>query len=142
VKASHGASAGWRSNLGCYGLRSCSPCVCDSGGTSSGGPSHFLPECAEVGPWSPRSTSSRFKQARLRVALPSDIDKYTGQICLHLAFKRKYPDSLYTRRAVPWPEVRDQLNRILRGWSNYFSYGTTISANRAVDNYVYERVRN
>ena len=23
-----------------------------------------------------------------------------------------------------WSEVRDRLNRILRGWSNYFSYGT------------------
>ena len=23
-----------------------------------------------------------------------------------------------------WPEVRDHLNRILRGWSNYFGYGT------------------
>jgi len=39
------------------------------------------------------------------------------------------------RNVGPWPEVRDQLNRILRGRSNYFSYGTTIMANRAVDNY-------
>ena len=30
----------------------------------------------------------------------------------------------------PWPDVRDHLNRILRGWSNYFSYGTTLMANR------------
>src|SRR5438445_653419 len=41
----------------------------------------------------------------------------------------------------PWWEVRDTLNRSLRGWSNYFSYGTRRSAFRGVDRYVYERVR-
>ena len=41
-----------------------------------------------------------------------------------------------------WPEVRTRLNQILRGWSAYFSYGTRTTAYRAVDNYVYERVRN
>jgi RNA-directed DNA polymerase len=41
----------------------------------------------------------------------------------------------------PWDEVRDTLNRSLLGWSNYFSYGTRSSAFRAVDHYVYERVR-
>jgi len=40
----------------------------------------------------------------------------------------------------PWWEVRDTLNRSLRGWSNYFSYGTRRSAFRGVDRYVYERV--
>ena len=38
--------------------------------------------------------------------------------------------------------MRDHLNRILRGWSNYFGYGTRLMAYRAVDHYVYERVRN
>ena len=42
---------------------------------------------------------------------------------------------------APWPEVRDQLNSVLRGWSHYFGYGTRLPAYRAVDNYVYERVR-
>src|ERR1700748_1441055 len=41
----------------------------------------------------------------------------------------------------PWDEVRDTLNRSLLGWSNYFSFGTRSSAFRAVDHYVYERVR-
>ena len=41
----------------------------------------------------------------------------------------------------PWPEVRDQLNAMLRGWSGYFSYGTRLMAYRAVDNHVYEAVR-
>jgi RNA-directed DNA polymerase len=40
-----------------------------------------------------------------------------------------------------WSEVRDRLNRILRGWSNYFDYGTLLMAYRAADNYVYERTR-
>ena len=56
--------------------------------------------------------------------------------------RRKVGDLLQPRNVGPWPEVRDQLNRILRGWSNYFRFGTTITANRAIDNYVYERVRN
>ena len=42
---------------------------------------------------------------------------------------------------APWAEVRDQLNRLLRGWSAYFSYGTRALAYRAVDNHVYDRVR-
>ena len=32
-------------------------------------------------------------------------------------------------------------NRVLVGWSNYFSYGTRLMAYRAVDNHVCERVR-
>ena len=39
------------------------------------------------------------------------------------------------------PEVRDQLNRLLRGWSNYFGYGTRLQAYRAVDNHVHDHVR-
>jgi RNA-directed DNA polymerase len=42
---------------------------------------------------------------------------------------------------APWDEVREELNRVLRGWATYFSYGTRFMAYRAVDNYVWERVR-
>ena len=42
---------------------------------------------------------------------------------------------------APWQEVRDTLNRSLRGWSNYFCCGTRRSAFRSVDRYTYERVR-
>jgi RNA-directed DNA polymerase len=42
---------------------------------------------------------------------------------------------------APWPEVRDTLNSLLLGWSNYFSYGTRRSTFRGVDRYAYERVR-
>ena len=41
-----------------------------------------------------------------------------------------------------WPEVRDRLNRLLRGWTAYFGHGTRMPAYRAIDNYVSERVRN
>jgi RNA-directed DNA polymerase len=36
-----------------------------------------------------------------------------------------------------WAEVRDGVNRVLRGWAAYFSYGSRATAHRAVDNYVY-----
>jgi len=41
----------------------------------------------------------------------------------------------------PWPEVRDRLNAVLRGWSNYFSCGERFQVFRSVDHYVYDRVR-
>jgi len=41
----------------------------------------------------------------------------------------------------PWPDVRNQLNAVLRGWSAYFSYGTRLMAYRSVDNHVYDAVR-
>jgi RNA-directed DNA polymerase len=56
--------------------------------------------------------------------------------------RQKVGDLLVRGNVAPWPDVRDHLNRILRGWSNYFGYGTRLMAYRAVDHYVYERVRN
>ena len=41
----------------------------------------------------------------------------------------------------PWDEVREELNRVLRGWANYFAYGTRLMAYRAVDHYVWDSVR-
>src|ERR1700730_694556 len=40
-----------------------------------------------------------------------------------------------------WEEVRDRLNAKLRGWQNYFSYGSLNQADRIVDGYVYQCVR-
>lgn len=53
----------------------------------------------------------------------------------------KVGDLLSRNTVSPWPEVRDRLNAVLRGWSNYFCCGTRYFAYRAVDHYVYERVR-
>jgi RNA-directed DNA polymerase len=55
--------------------------------------------------------------------------------------KAKVCDLLVSGNHDPWVEIRDPLNRTLRGWSNYFCYGTRASAFRGVDRYVYERVR-
>src|ERR1700682_683460 len=40
-----------------------------------------------------------------------------------------------------WEEVRDRLNAKLRGWQNYFRYGSLNKAYRIVDGYVYQCVR-
>lgn len=40
-----------------------------------------------------------------------------------------------------WEEVRETLNRVLRGWSAYFSYGALASAYGAVNQHVYDQVR-
>ena len=55
---------------------------------------------------------------------------------------RRSANSWCRATRAPWPEVRDRLNRLLRGWSAYFGYGTRASAYRAVDDHVYDRVRN
>lgn len=42
---------------------------------------------------------------------------------------------------APIEEVVSTLNRILRGWANYFSYGSVSKARHDLDRYVEERVR-
>jgi RNA-directed DNA polymerase len=55
--------------------------------------------------------------------------------------KAKVSGVLVPGNMLPWPEVRTQLNRLLRGWAAYFSHGTRSRAYRAIDHYVCERVR-
>src|SRR5579872_302683 len=58
-----------------------------------------------------------------------------------LRLKTKVSDLLVPGNLGAWPEVRDRLNRLLRGWAAYFDYGTRLPAYRAIDNHVGERVR-
>jgi RNA-directed DNA polymerase len=55
--------------------------------------------------------------------------------------RQKIGEVLRPGNVQPWEKVRDQLNRILRGWAAYFSQGTRLMAYRAVDHHVYTRVR-
>jgi RNA-directed DNA polymerase len=55
--------------------------------------------------------------------------------------KRKLHEVLRPWNTGTWPEVADRVNRIVVGWSNYFSHGTLLFAHRAVDNHLYDRVR-
>jgi RNA-directed DNA polymerase len=55
--------------------------------------------------------------------------------------KEKVSDLLVPGNKGPWEEVRSRLNRTLRGWSAYFSYGALASAYEGVDQHVYDRAR-
>lgn len=55
--------------------------------------------------------------------------------------KTRVAEILVSGNQAPWPEVRDRLNSLLRGWSEYFSHGTRLTAYRAADNYVLHKVR-
>jgi RNA-directed DNA polymerase len=55
--------------------------------------------------------------------------------------KGRIREILRPSNQAPWDEVVADLNSVLRGWAHYFSYGTRLMAYRAVDHYVYERVR-
>ena len=55
--------------------------------------------------------------------------------------KDRVGELLVPSNTAPWDDVRDRLNQQLRGWANYFAYGTRKAAYRAVDNHVYATVR-
>ena len=55
--------------------------------------------------------------------------------------KTKIGDLLVPGNLGTWPVVSGRLNRLLVGWSAYFSYGTRLQAYRAIDNHVYDCVR-
>jgi RNA-directed DNA polymerase len=55
--------------------------------------------------------------------------------------KTKIGDMLTPQNVAPWPKVRQRLNRLLLGWSAYFSYGSLAKAYRDVDHYVVDHVR-
>jgi RNA-directed DNA polymerase len=73
-----------------------------------------------------------------------DGHRYTGAAPAKKAVKRvkgRIRQILHPGNQAPWDEVRGELNRVVRGWANYFSYGTRLMAYRAVDHYVYERAQ-
>jgi len=41
---------------------------------------------------------------------------------------------------APWEEIRDKLNRLIRGWTAYFSYGSCALAYRELEHYVWHCV--
>lgn len=55
--------------------------------------------------------------------------------------KVRIREVLRPQNVNPWPDVAAQLNWRLRGWANYFGYGTRLMAYRAIDNFVDQRVR-
>src|SRR5271168_5266862 len=57
-----------------------------------------------------------------------------------LRIKRKVSELLTPGNKGAWPEVRARLNRLLGGWSSYFSYGSLATAHQAVDRHVFDRV--
>jgi RNA-directed DNA polymerase len=76
---------------------------------------------------------------------------YNSRVRMHMSaspskksvqrLKAKVRELLVPGNNDPWPEVRDDLNRTLRGWSSYFNLGSPMAAFRSVDHYVRERVR-
>jgi RNA-directed DNA polymerase len=66
----------------------------------------------------------------------SPSDKSVGRI------KQKVGELLEVRNGAPWEEICQKLNRKLPGWRQYFHCGSTGRAYQAVDEHVYDRVRN
>jgi RNA-directed DNA polymerase len=56
--------------------------------------------------------------------------------------KTKVGDLLSPGEKGAWPKVAQRLNRLLGGWSAYFSHGSVAAAYGAVNNHVEDRVRN
>jgi RNA-directed DNA polymerase len=55
--------------------------------------------------------------------------------------KQKVREHLKMSLCRSWPDTRDGLNAILRGWDNYFCYGTRKKAHRAVNAHAVQNVR-
>jgi RNA-directed DNA polymerase len=56
--------------------------------------------------------------------------------------REQVSEKLDRRRTEPWGEIRAELNRMLKGWANYFWFGTPGPAFHSLDTHVTERVRN
>lgn len=56
--------------------------------------------------------------------------------------KQRIAGLLRPANVESWPQTVRALNRVIRGWANYFSYGRQGQSYQAVDWYVINRVRN
>jgi RNA-directed DNA polymerase len=54
--------------------------------------------------------------------------------------KAKVSELLSAGNMAPWDAVRDRLNRLVRGWTAYFSYGSCALAYRALEHHIWHRV--
>jgi RNA-directed DNA polymerase len=69
---------------------------------------------------------------------------YMGAMPSKVSLKRvkgKVQRLLRPQEKGAWPDVRDRLNALLRGWCQYYSYGWTQPAYRGLERNVYNRVR-
>lgn len=75
---------------------------------------------------------------------PASGERYLGASPSKKSLRRlKGKVSAVLRRGnpTPWPELRGELNRLLVGWANYYSYGTRSKAYEAIDRHLSSRVR-
>src|ERR1700731_5191793 len=52
--------------------------------------------------------------------------------------RQKVGDLLRPQNVTPWADVRDHLNSLLQGWSNYFDYGSPGAGETAAHNHPFE----
>jgi RNA-directed DNA polymerase len=78
----------------------------------------------------------RFRQTGRRFIGASPSPKSVQRL------KDKVGEILVPGNMGQWDEVRDALNRLLRGWCGYFSPGSHYVADRAIEAHLYDRVRN
>lgn len=90
---------------------------------------HFCFLGYELGPMMNRRIRRRYLGAR-----PSK--KAMGHI------RKTVSETLWRGRNERWEVIRDELNRKLQGWANYFAYGSPYASFRLVDIHVAQRVRN
>jgi RNA-directed DNA polymerase len=90
---------------------------------------HFRFLGYELGPMVDRKTQRRYTGARPAKQAMERVRTRISKI-------------LDRRRTAPWKEIRDELNRYLRGWANYFAYGSPHGSFRLLDIHVTNRARN
>jgi RNA-directed DNA polymerase len=78
----------------------------------------------------------RFRQTGRRFIGASPSEKSVQRL------KDKVGEILTPGNMGRWEEVRDTLNRLLRGWGGYFSPGSHYVTDKAIEAHIYDRVRN